>query len=71
LVDGVSDTVRGEVAKNFDRSRSAPLRLPREFYLPETGPAPTKVSRPKDVLPIPPGMYLREAGSSQERNDKK
>jgi hypothetical protein len=63
--------VRGEVAKSVDPSRSAPLRLPRDFYLPETGPAPTKVSRPKGVLPIPSDMYLRQAGGPQEREDKK
>ena len=40
------------------------------FCLPETGPAPTEVRRPKDVLRIPLDMYLREAGGHHKRKDE-
>jgi len=53
-----------------DTSRSTPLALPRDLYLPETGPAPTKVRRPKHVLPIPPELYVRE-NDRRQQNDKK
>ena len=63
--------MNGEVANRTHSPRPAPLRVPREFYLPETGPAPTKVSRPEHVLPIPLDLYLREAGGPHKREDKK
>lgn len=56
--------------KRSEPPRTTPLRVPREFYLPETGPAPTEVRRPKDVLRIPLDMYLREAGGHHKRKDE-
>jgi hypothetical protein len=40
------------------------------LYLPEVGPAPTKVQRPRHVPAIPPELYVRENGR-RKRNNKK
>ena len=58
------------MAKKSEGPRTKPLKLPREWYLPEFGPAPTKVKRPSHVLEIPPELYLREGGRPK-RDDKK
>ncbi|HVD25821.1 MAG TPA: hypothetical protein VNB86_07470 [Gaiellaceae bacterium] len=55
-----------------DRATSNPRvpAVPRDMYLPETGPARTKVDRPEHVLPLPSELYLRrEAGP--KKTDKK
>lgn len=44
--------------------------VPRDMYLPETGPARTKVDRPEHVLPLPSELYLRRE-AKPEKTDKK
>jgi hypothetical protein len=50
------------------KSKSGVREVPREMYLPETGPARTKVDRPKDVLPLPSELYLRR--EAHKKTDK-
>ena len=46
-----------------------PTTLPRPQYLPESGLPPRKPVRPPDVPPMPPGLFVTEAG--RRRNRKK
>jgi hypothetical protein len=59
------------MAARSDGERQKRLVIPRDLYLPETGPPRTKVRRPNNVPPLPPGMYLRESdGRSKRRKTK-
>lgn len=40
-----------------------PKSLPRPQYLPQVGRPAGKPARPRDVPPVPPGMYLPETGA--------
>ncbi|HEX2293305.1 MAG TPA: hypothetical protein VHH55_08325 [Gaiellaceae bacterium] len=48
-------------ARARDESGERPV-LPRDLYLPESGPPRRRVRRPANVPPMPSGLYLRENG---------
>ena len=47
-----------------------PKTIPRPPYLPQVGRPARKPERPRDVPPLPPGMYLPETRNSDARDKR-